>query len=43
MALYKFGAYFTERSSDAFDKDHPPGATAPYAGIYRCMSCHGLM
>lgn len=40
MALYKEAKYLTESDDEAFDKDHKPGASVPYAGIFRCMGCH---
>ena len=39
MALYKYGSYFQESKDTAFDTDHIPGNSAPYAGIFRCMGC----
>ncbi len=39
MALYKYGSYFQESKDKAFDTDHIPGNSAPYAGIFRCMGC----
>ena len=35
MALYKYGSYFQESKDTAFDTDHIPGNSAPYAGIFR--------
>ena len=39
MASYKHQHYVSLSNSDEFDKDHKPGATAPYSGIYLCMVC----
>src|SRR5436305_13826206 len=39
MALYKYSQYLTATSDGAFDTKHSPGATAPFAGIYRCVGC----
>ncbi|MBV9070584.1 MAG: hypothetical protein JO231_17850 [Acidobacteria bacterium] len=39
MALYKYGSFLTQHDDAAFDAVHSPGATAPYAGIYRCTGC----
>jgi hypothetical protein len=39
MATYKVDAFLGRNSSDAFDVDHQPGVSAPFAGIYRCMAC----
>ena len=42
MAWYKYGNYLTQytESGNAYDIDHEPGTSAPFAGIYRCMGCH---
>jgi hypothetical protein len=40
VALYKYGNYLTQSGDGSFEIDHGPGATAPFAGIYRCMGCH---
>lgn len=39
MALYKNKDFIATSDSEAFDKLHKPGTTAPYAGIYRCATC----
>ena len=39
MATYKYSAYLSTSTSDAFDKTYSPGVAAPYSGIYRCMGC----
>lgn len=39
MALYKYTAYVKVDRDPAFEPDHPPGAPAPRAGIYRCTGC----
>jgi hypothetical protein len=39
MATYKYSEWVTQLNHDAFDTKHPPGATAPFAGIYRCTGC----
>jgi hypothetical protein len=39
MAWYKEAKYLTKVDHPPYDKDHPPGGEAPFAGIYRCMGC----
>jgi hypothetical protein len=39
MALYKNGDLLQFSTHANFDKTHSPGAPAPDAGIYRCVSC----
>jgi hypothetical protein len=39
MAQYKYGAFLQHGDSAAYDQLHAPGATAPDAGIYRCVGC----
>jgi hypothetical protein len=39
VARYQDNKYLTHQSSDAFDKEHRPSDSAPFAGIYRCMGC----
>jgi hypothetical protein len=40
VAAYQDANFLTRVQDGAFDKDHPPGVQAPWAGIYRCMGCH---
>lgn len=39
MALYKYSKFLSPRDGPAFDVLHPPAATTPYSGIYRCEVC----
>ena len=39
MAIYKYPQFVAKSDSAAFDTLHPPGAKAPYPGIYRCHGC----
>lgn len=39
MALYKYANCLAQSQDSAFDATHPPGTSAPHAGIYRCTSC----
>jgi len=39
MAVYKYQQYLEQLNHAAFDQIHPPGAQAPYSGIYRCEGC----
>jgi hypothetical protein len=39
MALYKRSNELATSTSDAFDKEHSPGASVPHSGIYRCLGC----
>ncbi len=40
MAIYKHGSYLAQSRHEAFDQEHPPGASTPHSGIYRCMGCN---
>ena len=39
MAQYKYLHYLTNVSEKRFDPAHPPGATTPDSGIYKCQGC----
>jgi hypothetical protein len=39
MAYYKNWAFVEKMSTPEFDNEHPPGAPAPFSGIYRCAGC----
>lgn len=39
MALYKYAHYLENLPDARFDPAHPPGAAAPYCGIYKCQGC----
>jgi hypothetical protein len=39
MALFKYSQFFTQTQHANFDKLHPPGASVPDSGIYRCEGC----
>ncbi|MFC3651296.1 hypothetical protein ACFONN_07060 [Dyella humi] len=39
MALYKNANYVEKNDDKAFDATHEPGVQAPYAGIYKCITC----
>ena len=39
MALYQDKKEVTHTQESKFDKDHKPGATTPYSGIYICVNC----
>jgi hypothetical protein len=39
MADYKYSHYLTNSSDPRFDPTHPPGATTPHSGIYKCQGC----
>lgn len=39
MASYKYGQYLRNSESAEFDNLYPPGAAAPFAGIFRCEAC----
>ncbi len=39
MALFKDDSYFKQSDSADFDKLHQPGQRAPFAGIYKCVTC----
>jgi hypothetical protein len=39
MAQYKYPQFLQRNEHDEFDANYPPGASAPNAGIYRCIGC----
>jgi hypothetical protein len=39
MASYKYPNYLVQDQSAEFDREHHPGQTVPYSGIYMCMGC----
>jgi hypothetical protein len=39
VAFYKYSDQVTPNDNPAFDTIHQPGATPPFAGIYRCEVC----
>lgn len=39
MALYQDKVHVKQTTHAAFDKICNPGTEAPFAGIYRCVSC----
>lgn len=39
MPLYKYPKFLEQNDDKAFDAIYPPGASAPYSGIYKCVTC----
>jgi len=39
MAFFKYDLFVKKVNNTCFDETHQPGDTAPYAGIYRCLTC----
>jgi len=39
MAYFKYSDNLVQNLDPAFDSDLPPGSSAPYHGIYKCISC----
>lgn len=39
MALYKHGQFLGQSQDAVFEHEHPPGASPPVSGIYRCAGC----
>jgi hypothetical protein len=39
MAWYKRNSDINSNTHGAFDKEHKPGQTPEYSGIYRCKGC----
>lgn len=39
MANYKYAANLQKNNHSDFDKEHNPGISAPYPGIYKCVNC----
>jgi hypothetical protein len=39
MAQYKYDKFLNQSNNAAYDTIHEPGASAPDAGIYRCVVC----
>ncbi|MEY2501070.1 MAG: hypothetical protein QOI07_1404 [Verrucomicrobiota bacterium] len=39
MAQYKYSHYLANLPDQKFDPAHPPGASTPHTGIYKCQGC----
>jgi hypothetical protein len=39
MAHYRYLHFLSHSSDSKFESAHPPGATTPHTGIYKCQGC----